>query len=80
MVGPQEILGLSATLSGEPYDSTAETVTDCEVGFVGREEFLRFLYEHNEAAFRVVECLSHNVRAAFERVRSARPSRRRKRS
>ena len=43
---PGEVLGLSATVSGKPYELTAETMDPCQVNFVGREDFLRFLKEH----------------------------------
>jgi CRP/FNR family transcriptional regulator len=65
-----EVLGLAATVSGEPYEVTAETTTPAEVGFVRREDFLGFLRDHADAAFLVVRCLSHDLRATFERVRS----------
>ena len=40
---PGEVLGLSATVSGKPYELTAETIDPCQVNFVKREDFLRFL-------------------------------------
>ncbi|MGA2459754.1 MAG: cyclic nucleotide-binding domain-containing protein, partial [Terriglobales bacterium] len=40
---PGEVLGLSATLSGKPYEVTAETIDPCQVNFVKRDDFLRFL-------------------------------------
>src|ERR1022692_2864163 len=35
-----EVLGLSATISGKPYEVTAETIDPCQVTFVKREDFL----------------------------------------
>ncbi|MGA8767879.1 MAG: cyclic nucleotide-binding domain-containing protein, partial [Candidatus Acidiferrales bacterium] len=43
---PGEVLGLMATLSGEPYEVTAETLRPCQVAFVRRDEFLRFIAQH----------------------------------
>ena len=40
---PGEVLGLSATISGKPYEVTAETIDPCQVNFVKREDFLKFL-------------------------------------
>src|SRR5271167_2749461 len=34
-----EVLGLSANVSGTPYELTAETVDECQVNFVKREDF-----------------------------------------
>lgn len=66
---PGEILGLSATLSGEPYHLTAETIEPCQADFVRRDDFLRFLREQPEVCFRVVEMLSGIIRSAHTRLR-----------
>ena len=44
-----EILGLMAALSNSPYEVTAETLRPCQVAFVRRDEFVRFLAKHPEA-------------------------------
>ena len=59
-----EVLGLSATVSGKPYEVTAETIDPCQVNFVKREDFLRFLKNDVQVCFKVAEQLSekyHNV-------------------
>ena len=65
-----EVLGLSATVSGRPYMATAETLIPCQVNFIRREDFLRFLKENGTACLRVSEHLSNNYHNAFEQVRS----------
>ena len=65
-----EVLGLSATVSGKPYELTAETIDPCQVNFVKREDFLRFLREHADACFRVAEQLSEKYNAACHEIRS----------
>jgi len=55
---PGEVLGLSATISGKPYNMTAETIDPCQVNFVKRDDFLRFLKDDVEACFKVAEQLS----------------------
>jgi CRP/FNR family cyclic AMP-dependent transcriptional regulator len=67
---PGEVLGLSATVSGKPYELTAETIDPCQVNFVKREDFLRFLKEHGDACFRVAEQLSEKYNNACHEVRS----------
>ena len=67
---PGEVLGLSATISGKPYMATAETLAPCQVNFIRREDFLRFLAEQHLACLRVAEHLSDNCYAANEQVRS----------
>ena len=64
-----EILGLSASISGEPYEVTAKTAAPCEVGFVARDDFIRFLHDHPEVAFRVVQVLSRDLNAIFDHNR-----------
>jgi CRP/FNR family transcriptional regulator len=65
-----EVLGLSATVSGKPYELTAETLDPCQVNFIKREDFLRFLKEHSEACFRVAEQLSDKYNTACHEIRS----------
>ena len=55
---PGELLGLSATIAGKPYELTAETFEPCQANFVQREDFLRFLKDHSDACFKVAELLS----------------------
>jgi CRP/FNR family transcriptional regulator len=67
---PGEVLGLSATVSGKPYELTAETIDPCQVNFVKREDFLRFLREHSDACFRVAEQLSEKYNTACHEIRA----------
>ncbi len=66
---PGEVLGLSATVSGKPYEVTAETLAPCQINFVKREDFLRFLSEHGAACLRVAQHLSNNYHTAYEQAR-----------
>jgi CRP/FNR family transcriptional regulator len=70
IAGPGEVIGLSATISGRAYEVTAETLAPCQVNFVRREDFLRFLAENSEAALRVATHLSNYYHIAYEQVRS----------
>jgi len=70
VAGPGEILGLSSTLSGRPYELTAETLDSCQVVFVRRKDLLKFLRDHREACLQVVHLLSGDLHTAYERVRS----------
>src|ERR1044071_7050789 len=65
-----EVLGLSASVSDRPYMATAETLIPCQVNFIRRDDFLRFLKEHGTACLRVSEHLSNNYHNAVEQVRS----------
>lgn len=67
---PGEVLGLSATVSGKPYELAAETMDPCQVNFVKREDFLRFLKAHADACFKVAEQLSEKYNNACHELRS----------
>ncbi len=67
---PGEVLGLSATISGKPYEVTAETIDPCQVNFVKRDDFLRFLKEDVDACFKVAEQLGEKYHNACKEVRA----------
>lgn len=67
---PGEILGLMATMSGTPYEVTAETLHPCQVAFLRRVEFLRFVAKHPEAYQGVVKQLSTLYNGACEQLRT----------
>lgn len=67
---PGEVLGLHAVVSNQPYQATAETLEPCELNFMRREDFLRFLRENPEASLRAAQQLSQNYHIACEQVRS----------
>ena len=46
---PGEVLGLSATISGKPYELSAQTIDPCQINYVKRVDFLRFLKDHGDA-------------------------------
>jgi CRP/FNR family transcriptional regulator len=70
IAAPGSVLGLSATLSGQPYEATAETLEPVTLNFVRRDSFLAFLKAHGEACLRVAEHLSCDYNVAYERARS----------
>ncbi len=65
-----EVLGLSATISGKAYKVTAETIDPCQVNFVKRDDFLRFLKDDVEACFKVAEQLSEKYHNACKEAGS----------
>jgi CRP/FNR family transcriptional regulator, cyclic AMP receptor protein len=67
---PGEVLGLNATLSGIPHDTTAETGQPCQLNFVKREDFLRFLTEHGEACMHAAIQVSRECQQAYQQLRS----------
>ena len=73
-----DILGLAATLSGSPYEATAQTVNPCQLAFLRGDAFLRFVATHPEAYRGVVTQLSRLYSEACDQLRivglSASPS------
>ncbi|HLW83537.1 MAG TPA: Crp/Fnr family transcriptional regulator [Candidatus Acidoferrales bacterium] len=65
-----EILGLMSVLSAKPYEVTAVTLRPCQVAFVRRDDFLRFLAQHPEASLAVMKQLSANYHGACEQLRT----------
>lgn len=65
-----EVLGLHATVSGKAYELTAETLQPCQLDFIKREEFLRFLQNHGDACLNAARHLSQNCHNAYEMIRS----------
>jgi CRP/FNR family transcriptional regulator len=67
---PGEVLGLHACVSGIPYELTAETVQPCQVVFVRRDDFQKFLEEHGDACLRAAQHLSDSCHAAYDMIRA----------
>jgi CRP/FNR family cyclic AMP-dependent transcriptional regulator len=65
-----EVLGLHATVSGKPYELTAEALQPCQLDFIRRDDFLRFLQNHADACLNAAQHLSKNCQSAYEMVRS----------
>src|SRR4029077_4119858 len=67
---PGEILGLHATVAGKPYELTAEALQPCQLDFIRRDDFLRFLQNHADACLNAAQHLSKNCQSAYEMIRS----------
>jgi len=65
-----EVLGLHATVSGKPYELTAETLQPCQLDFIKRDDFLQFLQNHADACLHAAQHLSQNCQSAYEMIRS----------
>ncbi len=67
---PGDLLGMMAAISGAPYEMTAETLHNCRIAFIRRDDFLRFLFEHPEAYLSMARELSANYQKACEKLRA----------
>jgi CRP/FNR family cyclic AMP-dependent transcriptional regulator len=66
---PGEVVGLPATISGRPYELTAEALEPIQANFIPRNEFLQFLREHGEAALKTAEMLCHIYHATHQEIK-----------
>lgn len=67
---PGTILGLHSVVSGKPHEVTVETLQPCQLAFIRRDDFLRFLNEHGDACLRAAEHLARDCQSAYEVIRS----------
>ncbi len=65
-----EVLGLHGTVSEKPHDLTAETLQPCQLDFVKRDDFLKFLQSHPDACLHAAQHLSQDCQSAYEMIRS----------
>jgi len=65
-----EVLGLPATITGKPYELTADAVEPVQANFISRTDFLNFLRDYGEAALRVAQQLGETYHAAISEMRS----------
>jgi CRP/FNR family cyclic AMP-dependent transcriptional regulator len=67
---PGEVLGLPGTVTGKPYELTAEVIEPTQANFISRADFLNFLREHGEVSLRVAQQLGETYHAAIAEMRS----------
>jgi CRP-like cAMP-binding protein len=75
ILGPGAIVGLPATVSGNPYSLTAKVVDDAELAFVARDAVLECLQDNPLLCFQVMDMLSgeiSDIRSAFKQNGSSR--------
>lgn len=67
---PGEVLGLPATVTGKPYELTADVLEPAQANFIARSDFLNFLREHGEVSLRVAQQLAETYHAAVGEMRT----------
>jgi CRP/FNR family cyclic AMP-dependent transcriptional regulator len=70
MAKPGELIGLSASMSGVPYEVTAEILYPSQVVFIRREDFLRFVHRFPEVYEAVTRQLNLQYGRACEQLRT----------
>jgi CRP/FNR family transcriptional regulator len=64
-----ELLGMNATLTGQPYGATVETLERCRIDFIPREDFLKLLDRDRRACLGVAQALSRKLSGVIEHTR-----------
>jgi len=64
-----EVLGLSSTLSGNPYEMTADTLYPSKIAHIARQDFLHFLARHPDVYESVTREVSRSFNLACEQLR-----------
>jgi CRP/FNR family transcriptional regulator, cyclic AMP receptor protein len=67
---PGELIGLPSTLSGKPYEVTAQVLKPARVNFIPRATFLRFLGANPKAVIQVAQLLTESHYAGHEVIQS----------
>ena len=65
-----EILGAHSVVGGKAHELTVETLQPCQLAFVAREDFLRFLQQHGDACLQAAQHLGRNCQSPYEVIRS----------
>jgi CRP/FNR family transcriptional regulator len=65
LVGPGDLLGLSAVLTELPYEVTAETTEPCAVTRICRKDFLELVQSDSEIGSKVAQVLAREYRETF---------------
>jgi CRP/FNR family cyclic AMP-dependent transcriptional regulator len=63
-----EVLGLSAVISGEPFELTAETAGPCQINFVEREALVRLIEKNGEFGLHASQALSREFQSAYRDI------------
>jgi CRP/FNR family cyclic AMP-dependent transcriptional regulator len=70
VAGAGSVLALGETMSGSPYEATAETVEPCEIAFLRREDFLGYLRQNCTLCMQLVQLLSEDLHQLYQQYRT----------
>lgn len=67
---PGDVIGLASTLTGAPYELSAEVLQSSSVAFIRREDFLRLCKDHSDFNNSVIRQLGLQYNIACEQLRT----------
>ena len=70
IAGPGDMLGLSATMSGVPYEVSAQALYPSQVAFIRREDFIQLAGRYPEVFQAVVRQVTSQYAAACQQLRT----------
>jgi CRP/FNR family transcriptional regulator, cyclic AMP receptor protein len=68
-VEPGEVIGLGSVVGDCPYPMSAQTLSPCQMSFIPKLEFLRFLRSNSDVSIRVAKHLSMELHQAWRQSR-----------
>lgn len=68
IAGPGDVLGLSSVVSDVEHEATAEVVEICQVNFVPRGDFVKYIQHNPGACLSAAKQLGRNYHAAHQMV------------
>ena len=68
LVQPGEVMGLSAVISEEAYEVTAETIGPCLVNFVERDGLLKLIEHNGELGLRSAQAVSREFQSTYRDI------------
>lgn len=66
---PGELLGMNASLTGQPFGATVEALERCRIDFIPREDLLKLLDRDKRACLGVAQALSRKLSGVVEHTR-----------
>jgi len=69
IAGAGDLLGLSAALSGNTHEVSAEVVEPCRVKAIRAKDFLVFLQKYPEASMEATRCILNEYQTTFSNMR-----------
>ncbi len=70
IAAPGEVLGLSAVIADSLCDTTAEVIEPCQVNFVLKSQFRRFLEKNPDAGMNALRQINIQYKKAYMQIRS----------
>jgi CRP/FNR family transcriptional regulator, cyclic AMP receptor protein len=68
IVGNRQVMGLSAVVCGTPSAITVTTIELCQIKFIERDSFLRFIERNSRVALACATMLAHEAATSFDDV------------